>query len=133
MILSDLILGRDNAWARLYDPRRLRLGSVAELAKENVNVAVQYAAWILPGDSPSEDEVPRGSGRVVRHGTRMIAVYRDDDGELHQRSAVCTHLRCIVHWNDLEKSWDCPCHGSRFAPTGEVLNGPAMTGLEKPE
>lgn len=133
MILSDLILGRDNAWARLYDPRRLRLGSVAELAKENVNVAVQYAAWILPGDAPSEDEVPRGSGRVVRHGTRMIAVYRDDDGELHQRSAVCTHLRCIVHWNDLEKSWDCPCHGSRFAPTGEVLNGPAMTGLEKPE
>ncbi|HEX6308731.1 MAG TPA: FAD-dependent oxidoreductase [Longimicrobiales bacterium] len=133
IVLTDTILGRDNPWASLYDPGRVRLGSAGQLARENLNVAAQYAAWLLPGDAPSEDEVPRGSGRVIRHGARMLAVYRDDHGELHQRSAVCTHLRCIVNWNDLEKSWDCPCHGSRFSPTGEVLNGPALTPLEDPD
>ena len=132
MLLSDMIMGRENPWAELYDPKRVRVASAGELARENLNVAVQYGAWLMPGDAPDEDAVPRGSGRVIRHGARMIAVYRDDAGELHQRNAACTHMRCIVNWNDLEKSWDCPCHGSRFAPTGEVLNGPAAAELEKP-
>ena len=130
MLLSDMILGRANEWSALYDPKRVRAGAAPDLARENLNVAAQYAAWLLPGDAPTEDDVPRGSGRVIRHGARMIAVYRDDAGELHQRNAACTHLKCIVNWNDLEKSWDCPCHGSRFAPTGEVLNGPASSPLE---
>jgi len=129
VLLSDLIAGRENEWTRLYDPKRLSRGTVTDLAKENLNVAVQYAAWLLPGDAPSEDDVPRGEGRVIRHGAKMVAVYRDDAGALHPKSAVCTHLKCIVNWNNLEKSWDCPCHGSRFAPTGEVLNGPAVAGL----
>jgi Rieske Fe-S protein len=132
MLLSDMILGRDNEWAELYDPKRIRLGSAVDLARENRNVAAQYAAWLKPGDAPDEADVPRGSGRVIRHGTRMIAVYRDEGGELHQRNAACTHLKCIVNWNDLEKSWDCPCHGSRFGPLGEVLNGPAAAPLEEP-
>ena len=132
MLLSDMILGRENAWSELYDPRRVRVGSAPDLARENLNVAVQYGAWLLPGDAPGEDDVPRGSGRVIRHGARMIAVYRDEQGELHQRNAACTHMKCIVNWNELEKSWDCPCHGSRFGPTGEVLNGPAASPLERP-
>ena len=130
MLLSDMILGRANEWSALYDPKRVRVGAAPDLARENLNVAAQYAAWLLPGDAPTEADVPRGSGRVIRHGARMIAVYRDDAGDLHQRNAACTHLKCIVNWNDLEKSWDCPCHGSRFTPTGDVLNGPASSPLE---
>jgi Rieske Fe-S protein len=90
------------------------------------------AAWVLPGDVPSEADIPRGAGRVVRRGTRLLAIYRDDDGRLHERSAACTHLRCVVNWNDLERSWDCPCHGSRFDPLGAVLNGPATEPLREP-
>jgi glycine/D-amino acid oxidase-like deaminating enzyme/nitrite reductase/ring-hydroxylating ferredoxin subunit len=131
MICTDLILGRHNPWAGLYDPQRLTLKSSGELAKENLNVAAQYAAWVLPGDVRSEEQVPTGEGRVVRRGARMVAVYCDDAGQLHERSAVCTHLGCVVNWNDLEKSWDCPCHGSRFDPYGEVLNGPAKSALGK--
>ena len=135
MLLTDMIVGRPNPWEQLYDPKRVRVGlsSAKEFVKENVDVAVQYASYVLPGDVPSERDVPRGEGRVVRRGTKMIAVYRDDNGTVHERSAVCTHLKCIVNWNDLEKSWDCPCHGSRFAPLGEVLNGPAMAPLERME
>ncbi|HUF49776.1 MAG TPA: FAD-dependent oxidoreductase [Longimicrobiales bacterium] len=133
MLLTDLIMGRENAWAALYDPKRVSMGLSAarEFVKENLDVAAQYAAYVLPGDVPSETDVPRGSGRVVRHGTKMVAVYRDDEGRLHERSAVCTHLKCIVNWNELESSWDCPCHGSRFAPLGDVLNGPALAPLEE--
>lgn len=130
MLITDLILGRINPWTSLYDPRRLTLRSSGELAKENLNVAVQYAAWVLPGDVSSEADVPAGEGRVVRRGARMVAVYRDGDGVVHERSAVCTHMGCVVNWNDLEKSWDCPCHGSRFGPLGDVLNGPARKPLE---
>lgn len=131
MLLTDMILGLENEWAELYEPKRVRLGSAADLARENLNVAAQYTSWLLPGDAPEDEDVPRGSGRVIRHGARMIAVYRDDEGQLHQRNAACTHLKCIVNWNDLEKSWDCPCHGSRFSPTGEVLNGPAVSPLDE--
>jgi glycine/D-amino acid oxidase-like deaminating enzyme/nitrite reductase/ring-hydroxylating ferredoxin subunit len=131
MLLSDLILGRDNPWEVLYEPKRLKLRSAGELARENLNVAAQYTAWVLPGDAPASESVPPGTGRVVRRGAKMIAVYCDDGGTLHERSAVCTHLKCIVNWNDLEKSWDCPCHGSRFDPHGRVLNGPALEPLDE--
>jgi glycine/D-amino acid oxidase-like deaminating enzyme/nitrite reductase/ring-hydroxylating ferredoxin subunit len=129
MLLSDLILGRDNEWAKLYDPKRISVRAAGQFAKENLNVARQYAAWLLPGDVASEEDVPRGEGRVIRRGARMVAVYCDDDGQRHARSAACTHLRCVVSWNALEKSWDCPCHGSRFDPYGNVLNGPALHPL----
>lgn len=131
MLLTDLILGRSSPWSRLYDPGRVSLRAVADLAKENLNVAAQYAGWVLPGDVPEDAEVPRGAGRVVRRGAKLVAVYRDADGRIHERSAACTHLKCIVHWNDLERSWDCPCHGSRFDPFGAVLNGPALEPLEE--
>jgi glycine/D-amino acid oxidase-like deaminating enzyme/nitrite reductase/ring-hydroxylating ferredoxin subunit len=131
MIVTDLILGRENPWVELYDPRRVSLRAAGELAKENLNVAAQYAAWVLPGDAKAEEAVPRGAGRVVRRGGKMIATYCAEDGTLHERSAVCTHLKCIVHWNQLERSWDCPCHGSRFDPYGSVLNGPAREPLDE--
>ncbi len=129
MLLRDLILGNENEWGKLYDPNRVSLRAVKDLARENLNVAAQYATWILPGDAPDEEAIPRGAGRIIRHGAHLVAAYRAEDGTLHQRSAACTHLKCVVNWNDLEKSWDCPCHGSRFSPTGEVLNGPAIEPL----
>jgi glycine/D-amino acid oxidase-like deaminating enzyme/nitrite reductase/ring-hydroxylating ferredoxin subunit len=133
MLLSDLVLGRPNAWEKLYDPKRisLRAPSVKEFAKHNIDVAVQYAkGYLSPSEAGSVDEVPRGEGRVMRVGAKKVAVYRDPEGRVHEKSAVCTHLKCIVEWNGAEKTWDCPCHGSRFAPTGEVLNGPAIMPLE---
>jgi glycine/D-amino acid oxidase-like deaminating enzyme/nitrite reductase/ring-hydroxylating ferredoxin subunit len=128
MLLADLAVGKSNPWAELYDPRRKSLGAIKEMVRENLNVAVQYGDWLTPGES-SFDDIPRGEGRLVRMGAHKVAAYRDDKGLLHLRDATCTHLRCIVDWNSTEKSWDCPCHGSRFDPEGRVLNGPALADL----
>jgi glycine/D-amino acid oxidase-like deaminating enzyme/nitrite reductase/ring-hydroxylating ferredoxin subunit len=132
MILSDLVQGRENQWAKLYDPRRVTIGvaPVEEFAKENIDVAIQYAKdWLSPG--ANEDDIPRGAGRVIRRGMHKVAAYRDESGTMHYCNAACTHLKCIVGWNSAEKVWDCPCHGSRFDPMGEVINGPAIEPLEK--
>jgi glycine/D-amino acid oxidase-like deaminating enzyme/nitrite reductase/ring-hydroxylating ferredoxin subunit len=130
ILLTDLVQGRENPWETLYDPKRARVqrSSAFEFLKENLNVAAQFIDYLTPGEA-KEDEIPRGEGRVIRRGMHKIAAYRDDSGTLHERSAVCTHLRCIVDWNPAEKSWDCPCHGSRFDPMGKVLNGPAISDL----
>ena len=135
VILHDLILGKENPWAELYSPTRVRPAtpSVLEFLKENINVAAQYRDWITPGEVGSADDVRPGEGKVIRRGTHKIACYRDESGTLHERSAVCTHLKCIVDWNPGEKSWDCPCHGSRFDPMGRVLNGPAVEPLGEVE
>ncbi|MDQ3803756.1 MAG: FAD-dependent oxidoreductase [Acidobacteriota bacterium] len=134
MLIRDLILGRENTWATLYDPSRISLRAGLEYAKENLNVAAQYADLLTGGEVESADEVAPGTGGVVRRGLTKIAVYRDDQGTLYEHSAICAHLGCVVAWNDKEKSWDCPCHGSRYDPTdGHVLNGPAITGLAAAE
>jgi len=135
ILLTDLVMGRENPWEKIYDPRRVSLSPepIKEFARENVDVAVQYVKdWLAP-DRISEQDIPRGQGKVVRHGMHKVAVYRDDSGALHHCSAVCTHLKCIVEWNSAEKSWDCPCHGSRYDPYGKVLNGPAISALEPVE
>ena len=130
LLLCDLVLGRDNPWATLYDPTRRSLRAASEFARENLNVAAQYADLVTPGDVASVDEIERGSGAIVRSGLKQIAAFRDEHGALHQHSAICTHLGCVVAWNATEQSWDCPCHGSRFHPLdGHVLNGPANTPL----
>jgi glycine/D-amino acid oxidase-like deaminating enzyme/nitrite reductase/ring-hydroxylating ferredoxin subunit len=130
LLLTDLIVGRDNPWARLYDPKRISLKSAPGFLRENLDVAVQFKDYIVPGDVHDESEIPAGEGRVLLRAGRRIAAYRDQLGTVHHHSAVCTHLKCVVHWNSLEKSWDCPCHGSRFDPYGAVLNGPALAPLE---
>ena len=128
ILLADLAQGKENPWAELYDPRRKSLGAIKDIVRENLNVAVQYADWLTPGES-SFDDIGLGEGRLVRMGTHKVAAYRDERGLLHLRDATCTHLRCIVDWNSAEKSWDCPCHGSRFDAEGRVLNGPALADL----
>jgi glycine/D-amino acid oxidase-like deaminating enzyme/nitrite reductase/ring-hydroxylating ferredoxin subunit len=136
ILITDIILGRKNPWQTLYDPKRisLRAPALRHLATHNLDVAVQYAkGYLSPSEVASVDDVPAGEGRVLRRGGKKIAVYRDPEGRVIEKSAVCTHLKCIVEWNGMEKSWDCPCHGSRFKPTGEVLNGPAIMALEDVE
>lgn len=133
LLISDLVLGRQNPWADLYDPGRISLLAAREFAKENVNVALQYGDYALPSDARDASEIAPGDGAVLRDGLKRTAVYRDTGGTLHRRSAVCVHLGCVVAWNPLEKSWDCPCHGSRFDPRGRVLNGPATRDLDPPE
>lgn len=129
MLLTDLIVGRANPWEKLYDPARKTLGATKEFAKENLNVAAQYADLITPGELDDVSQINSGEGAIVRRGMAKIAVHRDDDGVLHERSAFCTHLGCVVQWNSIEKTWDCPCHGSRFQTDGHVVNGPAIRAL----
>ena len=129
ILLTDLILGRRNPWSELYDPSRVTLRATPAFLKENINVVGQYSDWATRSDIDSYEQIAPGTGAVIRRGIKKIAVYRDDQGNIHERSAVCTHLYCIVSWNSAERTWDCPCHGSRFDPYGHVVNGPAITPL----
>lgn len=129
IVVSDMIVGRRNPWLATYDPARKAFKETLEFVKEQANVAVQYADWVSGGDVASTDEIPPGEGALLRDGLTKLAVYRDDDGALHAHSSVCPHLGCIVQWNSTEKTWDCPCHGSRFTRYGGVLHGPAISGL----
>lgn len=129
ILLTDLILGRANPWEKLYDPSRKPLRAAATFVKENANVVAQYADWLTGSEVDSVDSIPPESGAVVRRGLSKVAVYCDKNGRKTELSAVCPHLGCIVHWNDAEHSWDCPCHGSRFHADGEVVNGPANVNL----
>jgi Rieske Fe-S protein len=133
MLLTDLILGRPNPWEKVYDPSRRTLRAVGDFARENLNVAWKYADWIKPGEVNSVDEIQPGKGALIRRGLKLIAAYRDESGRVHERSAVCTHLGCVVSWNDAEGSWDCPCHGSRYDGQGRVLNGPTIYRLRPAE
>ncbi|HTD87793.1 MAG TPA: FAD-dependent oxidoreductase, partial [Candidatus Binatia bacterium] len=131
ILLTDLICGRENPWSGLYDPSRKPAKALGEYARENLNVAGQYRDYLTPGDK-KEPEVPPApdSGVIVRRGLKKVAVYHDENGGAHECSAVCPHMGCIVAWNPVEKSWDCPCHGSRFDRFGKVVNGPANSDLE---
>jgi glycine/D-amino acid oxidase-like deaminating enzyme/nitrite reductase/ring-hydroxylating ferredoxin subunit len=134
-ILTDAILGRDNPWRELFDPNRLNLrASATDLVKENANAGFHFFADRLTrraGDSAAD--LAPGEGRVVSRQGRQIAVSKDEEGRVHAVSARCTHLACIVAWNDAERTWDCPCHGSRFARDGSVLQGPAVNPLDHRE
>jgi glycine/D-amino acid oxidase-like deaminating enzyme/nitrite reductase/ring-hydroxylating ferredoxin subunit len=132
MITSDLVAERANPWTALYDPARKTLQAAGSFIDENANVLGHLVGdWIARGEVKERRQIPLGSGAIVRDGLELRAVYRDNDGRFHELSAACTHLGCVVQWNDVEKSWDCPCHGSRFSPDGEVLNGPAAKPLER--
>ncbi|HYC56588.1 MAG TPA: FAD-dependent oxidoreductase [Candidatus Binatia bacterium] len=133
MLLTDLILGRENVWSTLYDPTRKNLKAAVEFARENTNVAWQYTDWLTPGEVSSAGEVGPGHGAILRCGLSKVAVYRDDNSQVCELSAVCTHLGGIVQWNSAEHSWDCPAHGSRFEARGRVVNGPANSDLARIE
>jgi glycine/D-amino acid oxidase-like deaminating enzyme len=131
LLIRDLVLGEHNDWAQLYDPSRKPIKALKEYARINLAVAGGYADWLKPGEVDSLDDIQRGTGAVLQRGARKLAVFRGEDGTLSVCSAVCTHLGGVVRWNSAEQSWDCPCHGSRFAPDGKVLNGPALHALKR--
>jgi glycine/D-amino acid oxidase-like deaminating enzyme/nitrite reductase/ring-hydroxylating ferredoxin subunit len=135
ILLEALIMGKEHPWAALYDPKRVTLHAreLSTVARENVDVALQLADYVTPGQVDDVAEIARGEGRVIRRGIHKVAAYRDDAGTLHECSAVCTHLKCIVDWNTAERSWDCPCHGSRFDAYGKVIGGPAIEDLGEVE
>jgi Rieske Fe-S protein len=128
-----LILQGQSAWSELHDPSRKTGSAVQNFISENVTALKNFAEYIAPGEISSLEELKPGDGAIVRQGLQKIAAYRDPKGKLHLRSAKCTHLGCHVHWNSLESCWDCPCHGSHFAPDGTALNGPAVAPLGKPD
>jgi glycine/D-amino acid oxidase-like deaminating enzyme/nitrite reductase/ring-hydroxylating ferredoxin subunit len=135
MLISDLILGRGNPWEKLYDPSRKTLAPlvIADYVKENVNVAAQMRDYVTGGDVSNPEDLGLGEGALIRDNVRKIAAYRDEEGTLHRMSAVCPHLKCIVRWNATEKTWDCPCHGSRFDCLGRMVNGPSTGDLDPVE
>jgi glycine/D-amino acid oxidase-like deaminating enzyme/nitrite reductase/ring-hydroxylating ferredoxin subunit len=131
IIISDSILGRKNKWEDLYSPSRITFKTAIDFAKEAGNTVSQYLDWIAASDLKNVADLGNGEGGILSSGLKKIAVYRDYDNSLRAFSAVCPHLGCIVQWNNDEKSFDCPCHGSRFSCDGVVTNGPAKTDLSK--
>ena len=133
MMMSDAILGRKNPWADLFDPGRaaIRRG-LWDYLKENTDYPYYLIRDRFAGaEGRSLRSVKRGEGKVIERQGKKVAASRDDQGTLTVRSATCTHMGCVVGWNEAERTWDCPCHGSRFAPTGKVISGPAETPLEE--
>ena len=131
MLITDLLTGHPNPWETVYAPGRIT-PAAATCTKEGLMASSGYSRWVAAADQPSVEHIVPGSGAVVRRGLRMIAASRDADGRLHECSAICPHLGGLVVWNPVERSWDCPCHGSRFDAQGRVMNGPANTDLAPP-
>ena len=131
LVLSDAVLGRPNPWAELYDTSRLKpLHSAGTFLKENVDYPTYLVRDRLTKAKGGVGDIPRGGGEVLVVDGERVAVSRDDAGTVRAVSAVCTHMGCLVRWNDAERSWDCPCHGSRFDTDGCLLDGPAARNLE---
>ncbi len=133
LILADLITGKPNPWADLYSPKRLPLKVPGTYLSEVGNMAAQYGDYIKAGDIENLDQLSAGEGAILGKGLKKYAVYKDENGQVQCFSAICTHLGCIVQWNAEEKTFDCPCHGSRFTIEGVVINGPAEHGLKRVE
>ncbi|RAK00282.1 glycine/D-amino acid oxidase-like deaminating enzyme [Larkinella arboricola] len=130
LLIPDLILGRENPWAKLYDPSRISLKVTGDYLKETGNFTKQLADFFMGSQVDDVNDLTNGQGAIINSGLQKIAAYRDEQGELHTHSALCPHMGCVVQWNADEKSFDCPCHGSRFTGKGVVVNGPAASDLK---
>jgi len=131
LVLANTILGLENPWADLYDSLRATPFVTADSLKNNLETGIHWVGDRLkPLQHQSFDDVAVGEGKLITIDGKQLAAYRDEAGQIHAVSPVCTHLGCIVNWNSAEKSWDCPCHGGRFSCNGEVLHGPPVENLE---
>ena len=133
LLIKNLIISGSSPWESVYDPSRKTAKAIGTYVSENVTAVKNFAEYLMPGELDSIEALQPGQGGILRDGLKRLAACRDRDGTLHVRSGVCTHLGCHVNWNATEQCWDCPCHGSQFAPDGEVLNGPALSPLEEAE
>lgn len=129
MLIPDLIENKFHPWAYLFDPERKLSSGIVDIVKENVELAYQYKDWLTGPDVKSEEEIPKDKGCLLREGLTKVCIYHDQFDHFEKKTAVCSHLGGIVHWNDIEKTWDCPVHGSRFSTHGKVLEGPALSNL----
>jgi glycine/D-amino acid oxidase-like deaminating enzyme/nitrite reductase/ring-hydroxylating ferredoxin subunit len=132
MMARDAVLKRENPWQKLFAVNRRKIrGGTLQYLKENIDYPYYYLKdHLTPAESSSTRDVKRGTGQVIKHDGQRVACSRDSSGKLTAVSAVCTHMGCLVRWNNAEQTWDCPCHGSRFKPDGAVIAGPAETPLE---
>ena len=131
IIITDLIQGINNKWADLYSPKRSPLKVPKTYLSEMLNMAAQYGDYLKKADIQEVDTLQAGEGAILSKGLKRIGVYKDEQNMVHAFSAVCPHLGCVLQWNAEEKSFDCPCHGSRFTKEGIVINGPAITNLKQ--
>ncbi|MFI0487511.1 FAD-dependent oxidoreductase [Actinomadura sp. 9N215] len=134
-LLTGLICGKEPPWAGVYAPGRKHFAQeVGPMSRALWSKTRRAATDHAQAMVTSADDIPQGSGAVVRHHGRLLAVYKGDDGTTHWLSPHCSHFRCLVSFNDTERVWECPCHGCRYAPDGSVLQGPATADLrpEKP-
>lgn len=131
IMARDAVMGVTNPWGDLFSVERKKLSAGWDYLTENKDYPYLLVKDHLAGvDAESVAAIPMGEGRIVRKDREKIAVYRDEGGKVAACSAVCPHLGCIVAWNPAEKTWDCPCHGSRFTGKGELIAGPAERGLK---
>lgn len=131
-LLTDLITEQDNEWKSLYNPSRIKpAASIGRLFEQVKHVIKGYFNYVAKGNGKELSDLKQEEGKVITINGEKLAVYKDQEGKAHALSAVCTHMGCIVDWNSGEKSWDCPCHGSRFTKDGKVINGPAVKELPK--
>lgn len=133
MILKDVITGHPNPWIKLYDSTRPTPFLTRDSIRNNLDVGTHWVGDRLKGLFDSPDKLKPDEGKIVTANGQKVAAYRDETGTLHQVTATCPHLGCIVAWNEAEKSWDCPCHGSRFDTDGHILHGPAVKNLRSVE
>ncbi len=132
MIISNMILGKENAWAGVFGPSRFNLkASAGEFIRESTKVAGEFISGKLVLTGRSFDTLKKGESRIMRKGLNRIGLYRDSNGMLFAVDTTCTHMGCELSWNEAEKTWDCPCHGSRFSYDGTVLEGPAVKDLNE--
>ncbi|HXI13113.1 MAG TPA: FAD-dependent oxidoreductase [Thermoanaerobaculia bacterium] len=135
MVVADLILGRENKYAKLLDATRVKpVAAAKDYIAENVDFPKRFILdriFRANVEGHSVEEITAGEGKIISVKGRKVAIYRDESGQLDALSPVCPHMKCDVAWNSHEKSWDCPCHGSRFTCGGRVINGPAVTNLER--
>lgn len=133
LLLTSLLRGRPSPWEGVYRPQRKTLSALGRYVSDNLAVASNILGYLSPGEIASARRLKPGNGAILRHGLEKLAVCRDFKGKLHVRSASCTHVRCLIRWNSFEQCWDCPCHGSHFAPDGGALNAPAVAPLAMAE
>lgn len=132
MMISDLITNVMNPWAKTFDPKRLTPVASMKTVMENLDVTARLISdYVLKSHEEELSSIKNAESRIVEYNKEKAAAYRDNDGKLHVISAACPHLGCLVHWNNAEHSWDCPCHGSRFDIDGKFIEGPAFSDLKK--
>ena len=131
LIHRDLILGRENATTRLYRTRRFT--GILHYMERGYNFVKEFVKGFFRNEEQDMRKIGHDEGAVVRINGEQVAVYKSKTGEVTKLSPLCTHLKCVVAWNPDGKTWDCPCHGSRFEKTGKVLNGPASKPLKRIE